>query len=306
MNPLRGIALKLGAVLMFIIMMTLLKATSDTIPAGQAVFFRSLFALPVILVWMAWNGELASGPRTSNALGHVWRGVAGTAAMGLNFAALAFLPLPEVTAIGYAAPLLTVVLAAMLLGEEVRAFRIACVVLGLLGVLIVAAPRLTVTGEEASIREALGAILVLGGALCAALAQIFVRKMIHTERASTIVFWFTITATFLSLMTLPWGWAMPSLPQAVMLISAGLLGGVGQIFLTSAYRWADASLVAPFDYASMLLALLFGYVFFADIPTLTMLGGAGLVMLAGVLIILRERHLGLQRARQRKAMPPGL
>ncbi|NCU19404.1 DMT family transporter, partial [Candidatus Falkowbacteria bacterium] len=83
-----------------------------------------------------------------------------------------------------------------------------------------------------------------------------------------------------------------------------VLGGVGQIFLTSGYRYADASIVAPFEYASMIFALAIGYVFFDEVPTLVMLGGAALVILAGVLIIWRERQLGLERARQRKAMTP--
>jgi len=82
------------------------------------------------------------------------------------------------------------------------------------------------------------------------------------------------------------------------------LGGVGQILLTSSYREADASLVAPFDYASMIFALLIGYFVFAEVPTWTMLGGAALVISAGILIIWRERRLGLERSRGRKAMTP--
>ena len=94
---------------------------------------------------------------------------------------------------------------------------------------------------------------------------------------------------------------MPGWPVAAMLIASGLFGGIGQIFLTSSYRFADASLVAPFDYTSMLLALAIGYFVFDEVPTGTMLLGAGIVISAGVLIIWRERHLGLKRARQRKA-----
>ena len=89
-----------------------------------------------------------------------------------------------------------------------------------------------------------------------------------------------------------------------LLVTCGILGGVGQIFLTAAYREADASLVAPFDYASMLFALAIGYWAFGEVPTFTTLGGAVLIVSAGVLIILRERHLGIKRARQRKAMTP--
>ena len=82
------------------------------------------------------------------------------------------------------------------------------------------------------------------------------------------------------------------------------MGGMGQILLTASYREADASLVAPFDYASMLFALGIGYFIFDEVPTLTMLGGAALVVLAGILIIWREHKLGLERAKGRKAMTP--
>ena len=304
MRPLRGIALKLASVLVFIVMASMIKATADHVPAGQAVFFRSLFAVPVIVAWLAWRRELGTGLKAKAPMGHLWRGVVGTAAMGLGFAGLAYLPLPEVTAIGYAAPLLTVIFAAMFLGEDVRLFRISAVALGMTGVLIVLAPRLSVDPGAAGTAEALGAMLVLGGAVFAALAQVFVRKLVQTEATSAIVFWFSLTATALSLVTLPFGWVWPTPAEAAILIGAGLLGGLGQILLTSSYREADASLVAPFDYASMLFALGIGYFVFAEVPTWTMLGGAALIMTAGILIIWRERKLGLERARQRKAMTP--
>jgi drug/metabolite transporter (DMT)-like permease len=89
-----------------------------------------------------------------------------------------------------------------------------------------------------------------------------------------------------------------------LLMGAGLLGGLGQIFLTASYREADASLVAPFEYASMLFALGIGYFVFGEVPTLTMLAGAALIVTAGILIIWRERKLGLERARSRTAVTP--
>ncbi len=305
MRPLRGIVLKLISVMIFIVMASLIKTTAGSVPAGQAVFFRSFFAIPVIVVWLALRAELATGFRTAAPMGHVWRGVVGTTAMGLGFAGLGLLPLPEVTAISYAAPLLTVIFAAMFLGEEVRAFRIAAVFLGLIGVMIVLSPRLSVlNGEVASQREAFGAMLVLGGAVFAALAQVFVRKLVQTEKTATIVFWFSVTGSALSLLTIPFGWAVPTLLQSLTLIGAGILGGLGQIFLTSSYREADASVVAPFEYASMIFALMIGYFVFSEVPTWTMLGGAALVIFAGILIIWRERKLGLERAMQRKSMTP--
>ena len=305
MRPLRGIAYKVVSVIVFIVMASMIKATAADVPSGEAVFFRSFFAMPVIVFWLATRRELGTGFVASNPMGHVWRGLVGTMAMGLGFAGLGYLPLPEVTAIGYAAPLLTVIFAAMFLGEDVRAFRISAVILGLIGVLIVVWPRLSITsGNHLGQAQAFGAILVLGGAVFAALAQVFVRKLVMTEKTPAIVFYFSLTATILSLTTLPFGWVVPNAQQTTLLVGAGLLGGVGQIFLTSSYREADASVVAPFDYASMIFALGIGYFVFAEVPTLTMLIGAAVVVTAGCLIIWRERQLGIERARQRKAMTP--
>lgn len=305
MQPLRGIALKICAVMLFMAMSTLVKLVSDEVPPGQTVFFRSAFALPVILVWLAVSGEIRAGIRTGNPLGHFWRGLLGTGAMACGFAGLGLLPLPEVTAIGYAAPLLTVLFAAMFLGEEVRAFRIFAVGLGLAGVLIVLSPRLTaLSNGEVAATEALGAMVVLTGAVFSALAQVFVRKLVFEERTTAIVFWFSFNSAVLALISLPWGWVWPAPGTAVLLVVMGLLGGMGQVLLTSSYRYADASVIAPFEYSSMILALLVGYFAFDEVPTKVVLTGAALVVLAGILIIWRERQLGLERARQRQSMTP--
>ncbi|MFP4044539.1 MAG: EamA family transporter, partial [Rhodosalinus sp.] len=114
----------------------------------------------------------------------------------------------------------------------------------------------------------------------------------------------SLTATGFSLLTLPFGWVWPAPWEAGLLIAAGLLGGVAQIFLTSAYRHADASVVAPFDYASMLFALGIGYFIFAEVPTWPMLAGAALIILAGVVILWRERQIGMARGRARAGLTP--
>lgn len=303
MNPLRGITYKLLSVCFFVAMAALIKAASETVPPGQAVFFRSIFAIPVILFWLGWRQELRTGLHTSDPMGHVWRGVVGTAAMGCGFAALGLLPLPEVTAISYAAPLLVVIFAAMFLGEQVRLFRLSMVAVGLVGVLIVLSPRLQIDPNTVNTGQSLGAVLTLLGATFMALAQIFIRKLTKTESTAAIVFYFSVTSSVLSLFSLPWGWVWPDGTTLLLLVLAGLLGGVAQIFLTAAYRQADASLVAPFEYSSLILALGVGFFVFQEIPSTTMLSGAAIIMCAGVAIILRERHLGLKRG-ARKAMTP--
>ncbi len=307
--PKQNIALAIGskiaAVICFILMATFVKIASVTIPAGEIVFFRSFCALPIIVAWVIWRGELSTGFKTDNPIGHLWRGLVGTMGMSLGFAALGLLPLSEVKAIQYAQPVLVVVFAAMFLGERVRIFRLTAVGLGMSGVLVIMWPRLTAfTDAGVDPYLALGAVVAFGSAVMAALAHVFVRKLTATEPTSAIVFYFGVTASTLSLLTIPFGWVMPSTYEFAVLIGAGIVGGVGQIFLTSSYRYADASVVAPFEYSSILLAIGIGYFVFAEVPTLVMLLGIALIVVAGVLIIWRERQLGLERAKGRKVMTP--
>ena len=299
----RAIFLKVASVLLFVIMASLIKFGSSEVPPGEAVFFRSLFAVPVIVVWLAARGLLRTGLRVKNPMGHVWRGFIGSMAMGMSFAGLAILPLSEVKAIQYAMPIFVVILAAFMLGERIRLVRITAVVMGMIGVLIILWPRLTAfTSGDVDARLAFGAVIVLTGSLCAAFAQIFVRRLVETEETSAIVFYFSLTASCLSLLTAPFGWVWPSAGVAAALIAAGFFGGVGQILLTTAYRYGDASIVAPFEYASILFAVGIGLVWFDEVPTTDMLFGAAIVIAAGVLIIFRERQLKLRRGRARQVV----
>jgi len=304
-NPTRGIGLKVASVAVFMAMSTCIKVVSIHVPPGETVFFRSFFAIPVILGWLWWRGELRHGLETKNPIGHLWRGLVGASAMALSFTALGLLPLPEVTAIGYASPLLVTIFAAMFLGETIRIYRLGAVALGLIGVLIVLYPRLSVISVEGATKlETVGAMAMLLAAVFMALAQVFVRKLVQTETTAAIVFYFSLTCTGLSLLTIPFGWVWPTPAEAALLIAAGLLGGVGQILLTASYRHAETAVIAPFEYTSILLALAIGYFLFAEVPTAAMLGGAALVMAAGLIIIWRERQLGLERGRARRVMTP--
>lgn len=303
-KPSTAIALKLMAVFLFMVMAAMIKAATDEVPAGEAVFFRSLFALPIILAWVWQTGEIREALIPKNFLGHVWRGLFGTSAMALTFGGLALLPLPEVTAIGYATPIFTVILAAIMLGERIRLIRITAVGLGLFGVLIVLWPRFSIGGDMLGNTATIGAIMVLGASILRALVQIHIRTLVKTEHTAAIVFYFSLTATVLSLFSLPFGWIVPSTTDIILLISAGLVGGIAQILVTTSYRFGAASMLAPFDYASLIFAALIGYVIFDELPTLTMVAGAALVVLGGVLIIWRERQLGLERRRARSVTDP--
>ncbi|WP_101066907.1 DMT family transporter [Roseovarius salinarum] len=306
MHPLKGIFLKLASVALFVVMAAMVKAAvAHDVPPGEAVFFRSALAIPVILVWLRVRGEFSTGLRMASPGAHLLRGLFGTAAMGMFFAALGLLPLPEVTALGYTAPLLTVIFAALFLGERLRLFRLGAVVVGFAGVLIMLSPRIGAFDAGAlGTGATLGAGLVLLGATFRALAQIAIRHMVATEGTGAIVFWFSVTSAVLSLLTLPFGWVVPTGNELWLLVGAGLLGGVAQIFLTSAYRFAHASVVAPFDYASMLVSIAIGYAVFDEAPTWPMLGGAALVIAAGIVIMWRENRLGMARDRARAARTP--
>lgn len=300
--PVRAIALKLVAVFLFMVMAALIKAATLTVPAGQAVFFRSVWAIPVIALWIWSRGEMRTGFVPKKLKLHVYRGLFGVSAMWLTFSGLALLPLPEVTAIGYATPIFAVVLAAVMLGERIRLIRITAVGLGLLGVMVVMYPRLTVS--DLSNAATLGALMVLAAAILRALVQIHIRQMVQTESTSAIVFWFSVTCAAMSLLTIPLGWIWPTPTAILLMISAGLIGGVAQILVTSSYRFGSASMLAPFDYASMIFAVLIGWVVFGDWPTFEILIGAGLVIAGGTLIIWRERQLGLARGKARALTDP--
>ncbi len=303
MKPTRGIILIMLAVTVFSMQAALVKA-ADRIPAGEAVFFRSACALPVIFFWLWLRGDLSQGLRTRNYRGHIMRSVAGTMAMGLGFAGLKFLPLPEVTALRFITPILIVIFAAALLGERIRLVRLSAVLMGMVGVLIILWPRLGAGLAGAGQREMTGVALVLGSASFAAFAQIYIKRMASAETTAAIVFYFSMTSLSLSLLSAPFGWVWPNATEWVMLVCLGAVGGLGQVLLTSSYRFADASVLAPFTYVSMIWALLNGYFIFDEVPTVMMLAGAALIILSGVAIVLRERQLGQGRAAMREAVQP--
>jgi drug/metabolite transporter (DMT)-like permease len=306
MNPGRAIALKIASTFVFTLMLVCVKAVADRIPPGEIVFARSFFALVPIVAMLIWQRQMFAALRTSHPWVHLGRGTVGVCSMAFNFASLAFLPLPEAMMIGYAAPLMIVVLAALILGEKVRLFRWTAVAVGFVGIVVILWPRLTLlNGAGLADAALLGATLALLSAFFSAFAGIFIRSMTKTESTGSIVFYFSLNAALLALVvSLPFGWVVPGGTDAALLVLSGLLGGVGQILMTSAYRNADAATVASFEYVSMLWGVAFGYLLFGEVPASSVVLGGAIVIAAGIFIIFRERRLGLQRKRQREAMPP--
>ena len=295
-NALTGVTLKVASALVFTFMSAGIKWAGPDYPTGQIVFFRSFFALVPLAIWLAYRGDLFDAVRTSDLRAHVVRGLIGSCGMFSGFLALSYLPLSDAVVIGYAAPLITVVLAAIFLKEQVRVYRWSAVLAGFVGVIIMVSPHLTFgPGHDASTASAIGATFALLGACCSAGATIQVRRLTAHESTGAIVLYFTLLTTMLGGATALLGWTMPSPSDLAVLISVGIVGGIGQILMTQSFRYADASLIAPFDYTTMIWALLLGWFVFGQAPSSTVVLGGAIVALAGIFVIWREHRLGLQR-----------
>lgn len=299
-----GIGFKLASVCVFLAMSTFVRSAHG-IPAGQLVFFRSFFALLPIMVFIAWRGDLGTVFHTKRPWGHLWRGLIGTAGMGFGFYGLTLLPLAESIVLGYSTPLLIVVLSALLLKEQVRLYRWTAVLIGLIGVLVIMWPKLgLISAGDLSAGTTIGALAILISSAISAGAMLMVRTLVQTERSATIVIYFSMTSAIVALFSLPFGWVWPNPQQAVLLVGAGIAGGIGQILLTESYRHAEMSVIAPFEYSSLLLGVVIGYLVFGDVLSFETIAGGAIVIAAGIFIIIREHRLGLERKKAKAVMPP--
>jgi drug/metabolite transporter (DMT)-like permease len=312
---LRGIGLKIGATFAFALMSALVKLAAPLFPVSEIVFFRSIFAMFTLAAWLVWRGEWPRALRTTRPFGHVGRSLAGSGGMFSGFAALSLLPLADATAFTFATPLMVVPLAALVLGEVVSVARAAAVAAGFAGVLVMLSGHL---GESAHASSGLGAAIALTGAGCAAIAMIQTRRLTRSEATGAIVFYFSLVTTLVSLAILalaalwPDGtgfgafaaaqrFVVPSALEFLALAAIGVLGGCGQILMTHCYRYADASIIAPFDYVAMMWAVTLGYLIFAETPTTSVLVGAAIVVSAGVAMLAREHQARRLRHAAQKA-----
>lgn len=300
---LTGIAFKVASTLFFSGMLALVKYYS-AYPVAELVFFRSFFALIPLVFWLMWRGDFPRALHTKWLGGHLVRSIAGVGSMSLMFAAYGLLPLADVTAIGYAAPLLIVVFSAFLLGEGVTGSRWTAVMIGFAGVMVMLWEHL---GSGSDARGAVGALCAFSAAVLVSIAMIQTRRLTRTEDTGAIVFYFQTTTTLAALLVIlvaeSWpqaapfagpirsqAWMWPTFADWWPLVFMGLLGGVGQIFMTQSYRFADASIVACFDYSSMIFALLIGVFFFGERPSGIGLVGAAIIVFGGLLAIRAERR----------------
>ena len=300
MNTGKGILFKLVSAALFAVMSALIRYLGARYPVGEVVFYRSAFAIVPVMAVYAWRGELEAVVRTERPLGQAGRGALSIVGMFFNFGALARLPLVESNAISFTSPLFSVALAALVLKERVRVYRWSAVIVGFLGVLVVLSPHLS--GDELTIAMASatslsGVIFGIAGSVANAGTVIQTRRLTQSESTSSIVFYFSLSCALAGLVTWPFGWLSPSGGEFAALIGIGLLGGTAHIFLTESYRYASASVVAPFDYTSMIWALLLGYALFGETPTPAIIVGSAIIAGAGLFVIWRERQLALARRR---------
>ncbi len=302
MNIFKAVSLKIASTMAFAIMGALGRYLGSAIPLGEIVFCRGLFALIPIVLFFGWRGQLRGALQTSRFSAHLVRGSFSVIGTFCTFGALARLPIADVTAIAFIAPLITVVFAAIFLKEKVHVYRWSAVAVGFSGVILMLSPYFH---NHAALDTAMtiGLVLALMNAFTAGGATIQIRRLTSTESSASIVVIMTLIVMAASLLTAPFGWRWPTGFELVLLIGIGIFGGLGQMLFTESYRYAPASFLAPFDYTAMLWAFLLGYWMFGEVPTVYVVIGAVIVAAAGIFVILRERHLGLKRLRDTPMSP---
>jgi drug/metabolite transporter (DMT)-like permease len=261
------------------------------VPVFEIVLFRSVVALIPIGGFMLAQKDPTLF-RTKRPLGHLIRSCIGLTSMVCSFASLKFIPLTESAAFSFTVPLFMTVLGVFVLHEHVGWHRVAALVAGFAGVLVILKP-------EPGHMNWMGAALALAGAATSAGAMVAIRQIGLTERASTIAFYFTIAGVGLGLLgSLLGGWMTPDLTTLGVLVLGGLVGGIAQLLLSQAMTLAPVSVVAPFDYSQLIWATLLGFMLWGETPTLTMLAGAGVIAASGLYITYREQQLAARAPAQ--------
>lgn len=280
-NAILGVGCRVLAMACMAALSALVKWTgSRGMPVFEIIFFRNLFAfLPLgFYIWRTTGFEVV---RTQRLGGHLIRSAVGLTGMVCGFSAVQYLPLTEATALQFTSPLFMTALSALMLAEPVGRHRWGAVIVGFIGVLVMARPapgHMNVTGVSLGVLSALGA----------AGAMIAIRQIAGTERGPTIVFYFTLCGTLLGAVGCLFGWITPDPLTLAALVAAGLIGGVGQLFLTEALRLAPVGVIAPFDYTQLVWASLIGFLIWGELPRATTIVGAVIVAASGVYILHRE------------------
>ena len=283
-----GILCRIGSGLSFSTMGALFKLASlDGFSAPELVFYRSLFSLPVVLLWVLKRESLAA-LRPNQPLAHIWRSSLGLLSMGLTFQALILLPLADATAINFTAPIFATILSFLILHENVRIHRWGAVVIGFIGVLIVVRP-------GGSSLPAIGVFIALIAAIGQAGVTTTLRYLQRSENVVSIVFWFAVAGVAVGGMMMPFFAHVRPATAFALVIAGGFAGGVGQLLMTTSLR-APVSVVSAFDYLQIVAATVYGWLLFSDVPKVTTVLGATLIAVSGIYTAWREHRRRVRQA----------
>lgn len=280
-RSLRGILWMLASALLFTAMAVAAKLVGPRLDAFQIAFFRAAAGFATVAPFALAAGWAAV--RTNRPGLQIARGLTGTTAMLLMFYSVVHLPLAEVTAIGFANPLFLIVLAVLFLGETVRLRRWTATLIGFVGVLIMLRP----TGSTDPTM-----LIALFGTFLVAVSVALIKTMARNDRPMTMLFYFGVFSTVISAVPAALVWQTPTGCELVFLILAGMFGASAQACYIRAFRDAEASLVAPFEYSKLLFAVLFGLVLFDEVPDGWTFAGAAIIVGATLYIARREAALG--------------
>src|SRR3954449_10809366 len=232
MNLVKAVSLKLASTMMFALMSAQGRYLGGSFPVGEIVFFRGLFALIPIGLFFGYRGQLRGALRTDRLSAHFVRGLFSVCGTFCTFGALARLPIADVTAIAFIAPLITVIFAAIFLREQVHLYRWSAVVVGFGGVILMLSPYLR---DHAALTTSMtvGLAFALTNAVSSGGATIQIRRLTATETSSSIVIFMTLIVMAVSLVTAPFGWRLPATPaELALLVGIGIAGGLGQMLFT--------------------------------------------------------------------------
>ena len=259
--------------------MDLIVKWSDDYPLGQVIFFRGFFGI-VLYYFVIPKERIRDFYFTKRPLLHFSRCFFGLAALLSIFTALRNLPLATVVSISFAAPIFTTIFSIFFLSERVGYFRWLAVFIGFIGILIISEPGLS----SLNVYYIFPVIFVLGMSYVA----ISIRQLSSTEPVWLISLFFSAAITIAVLLTLPFGWIMPSFYDLTLLSMIGFFGGVANLWLSQSYKFSEVSLVTPLKYLALVFAIVFGYLIWGEVPSGKTLIGAILVIASSIIIFRRE------------------
>ena len=282
-----AIALMVGAMVLFSAGHGLVRFASDELHSFQIGFLRSVFGL-IFLLPIILKGWDFSDLRVKRPKLHIIRGALSAMNTLAWFTAIAIMPLGEAVALNFTSPLFATLLAAIFLGEAVRARRWTATIVGFIGVLIVVRPG----GETVQ----LGAILALGSALSIAVNVLLIRVMSQEDSTRAIVTTFNLAIVFFTLIPAMVVWTWPSPLMWAVTFAVGVTTTVAHLMLTKAMSLAEASAIVPLEFIRLPLAVLIGFVWFAEILDGWTILGATIIGCSAVYIARREAMAARQTA----------